>query len=468
MNEDPVGGGAPGARSPDESPDSSPGKSTIAQIGSTRAYALALVWFGWTFAGMDYTIYAYALPLILTELHISIPTAGIVFFLSLQGTFLGSLLVPILADYFGRRPVMMGNILLYALATGVVALAQAAWFLTLIRFLVTFGVGAEQPVGATYISEQWNPKTRARAMGFMQSGFAIGTLIATLLIAVLAARVGWRLLFVIGVIPALLVVGFRIWLPESSRWREEKGKRQAVAPVAPTTPGGSAAPSPATTAAIAGRRGFPMGELFTPNIWKLTLIGTILLVMGNAAGGGITAWAPTFLKLSRGLDISSVGWLGVVNAFGLLAGYNAAGWVADAWSRRWSLILFFALGVVSLIVFGLVTNLVLIGVAYFVVGLAQGGQFGNFIVYLSELFPTSARATGVGWCMGVGLFFWALVPFVLGVLAPSGNFGTLFAVVGGVACIIGVITSYLGPETKDVELGTVGTGPAPPAAPAPA
>lgn len=467
MNENPTVGGAPGARSPGQgpgqSPDEAPRKTTMAQLGSTRAYALALVWFGWTFAGMDYTIYAYALPLILTELHISIPTAGIVFFLSLQGTFLGSLLVPIIADYFGRRPVMMGNILLYALSTGVVALAQTAWFLTLTRFLVTFGVGAEQPVGATYISEQWNPKTRARAMGFMQSGFAIGTLIATLLIALLAAPIGWRPLFLIGAIPALLIVAFRIWLPESSRWQASKRKRRAQA--APATSDATAAPGGAAAAADVdpdAGGGFPMGELFRRNIWKLTLIGTVLLVMGNTAGGGITAWAPTFLKLSRGLDISSVGWLGVVNALGLLAGYNAAGWIADAWSRRWSLMLFFALGVVSIAAFGLVTNLVLIGVAYFVVGVAQGGQFGNFIVYLSELFPTRARATGVGWCMGVGLFFWALVPFVLGVLAPSGDFGTLFAVVGGLACVVGVITAYLGPETKDVELGTVGTAPAPP------
>ncbi len=91
--------------------------------------------------------------------------------------------------------------------------------------------------------------------------------------------------------------------------------------------------------------------------------------------------------------------------------------------------------------------------------MAQGGQFGNFIIYLSELFPTHARATGVGWCMGIGLFFWALVPYVLGILAPSGNFGNLFAVVGGAACLIGLITSYFGPETKNLDLGGVSTTP---------
>jgi MFS transporter, putative metabolite:H+ symporter len=406
----------------------------VAALSATSGFALTLVLLGWVFAGMDYTIYSYALPLILTDLNISIPTAGLIFFLSLQGTFIGSLLAGVLADALGRRRVMMGNILLYALSTGTVALAQSAGFLTVVRFLVNFGVGAEQPVGATYISEVWNPKTRGRAMGFMQSGYAIGTLLATLLLALIAERFGWRLLFIIGAIPALLVVGFRMWLPESRRWEDQQREK--------------------ANRAAAGQKtgGFPMRELFGRDLLRVTTIGTVLLIMGNTAGGGIQAWAPTYLKVQHGLDISTVGWLGVVQALGLLLGYVGAGWVADALSRRYSLMIFFALGVVSLIIFGLVSGLALLGVAFFVVGVSIGGQFGNFVVYLSELFPTHARATGVGWCMGIGLFFWALVPLVLSALAPTGNFGTLFAIFGGAACVLGIVTAYLGPETKGLEL----------------
>jgi MFS family permease len=195
-----------------------------------------------------------------------------------------------------------------------------------------------------------------------------------------------------------------------------------------------------------------MAALFGRDLLRVTAIGTVLLVMGNTAGGGIQAWAPTYLKVQHGLDISAVGWLGVVQGLGLLLGYVSAGWVADVLSRRYSLMIFFGLGVVSLIVFGLVSGLVLLGAAFFVVGISTGGQFGNFVVYLAELFPTHARASGVGWCMGIGLFFWALVPLVLSALAPTGNFGTLFAIVGGVACILGIVTAYLGPETKGLEL----------------
>jgi MFS family permease len=300
------------------------------------------------------------------------------------------------------------------------------------RFLVNFGIGAEQPIGATYIAERWNPKTRARAMGFMQSGFAVGLLIASLLLATVAPVYGWRPLFLIGAIPALLVVGFRFWLPESEKWKEHQEQKRL-----------------AQSSEAERSSGFTMGQLFTPSLRRATLVGTILLLAGNTAGGGILAWAPTYLKVARGLDIGAVGWLGVVQALGLLVGYNMSGVLSDWTSRRISLMVAFGLGIVALIAFGLVTNLALVAIALFLVGTALGGQFGNFITYLSELFPTAARATGVGWCMGIGLVAWSIVPLVLGLLAPNGNFGSLFAILGGAACLIGIITAFLGPETKD-------------------
>jgi MFS family permease len=402
------------------------GFSTAMSGGSV---ALTLVLMGWLFSGMDYSIYASALPLILDDLKISIPSAGFIFFLSLQGLWIGSIFIPIIADYLGRRRVMMGNILLYALTTGAVALSQTSWYLTLARFLVNFAVGAEQPVGATYISERWNERTRARAMGFMQSGFAVGLLLASLLLALLAPTFGWRILFVIGALPALLVVAFRFWLPESEKFEEIKKQRDSGA-------------------LATEQKSFPLAQLFSPGLRRATIIGMIILLAGNAAGSGILAWAPTYLKVAKGFDIGSVGWLGTLYAIGLFAGYNLAGIVSDWKSRRISLMVFFGLDIIALIGFGITSNTALLIVFYALVGIGGGGQFGNFITYLSELFPTTARATGVGWCMGIGLVAWSIIPLVLGLAAPNGDFGTLFAVLGAGACVLGVIGAYLGPETK--------------------
>lgn len=114
---------------------------------SSGVRALLIVQAGWILAVMDYNLYVFALPLILGDLKISVPTAGIIFFLSMQGTVVGSLVVPLVADAFGRKRALMGTVLMYALTTGAVAFAPSAAFLTLARFFVTFATGGEQPMG---------------------------------------------------------------------------------------------------------------------------------------------------------------------------------------------------------------------------------------------------------------------------------------------------------------------------------
>ena len=401
------------------------------RIAAGGAVALFVVQAGWILAAMDYSLYNFALPLILTDLNISLPTAGLIFFLSLQGTFVGSLVVPILADYVGRRNAMMGNILLYAFATAAVAFAPVAWFLVLARFLVNFGVGGEQPVGAAYVSETWNPRTRGRAMGFMQSGWAIGSILASLLLVAVGSTLGWRPMFLIGIIPAALVVAIRLWLPESQKWIENRRAREA---------------------APESDNKFTLAQLFAPDLRRFTIIGTLLLVVGNAGSGGIMAWAPTFLNTERGLDIATVGWFGTMLSIGMLVGYNAFGIIADAIGRRPTLAIYFFLSILSIGVFALVRDLVFLGFATFWVGVTTAGAFAGFIIYLSELFPTRARATGVGWCMGIGLFFWALVPYIMGVLAPGSDLGTVFVMIAPAVYVIGLIVLAFAPETKGKEL----------------
>jgi MFS family permease len=402
---------------------------------SNAAFVLLVVQAGWTFAGMDFYIYNFSLPLILLDLKISVPTAGVIFFLSLQGTFVGSLVVPLLADVFGRRRAMMGNILLYALTTGAVAFAASAAFLTVARFLVNFGAGGEQAVGATYIAEERNPRRRW-ALGFLQSGVAIGTLLASLLLATVGATFGWRPLFLIGVLPALLVVAIRLRLPESGKWSLFREQRRQT----PRTQTGQA------------RERFPLAQIFASDLRKFTLIGMVLLVAANFANGGILSWAPVFLHQERGLDIASIGWYGIVLAVGQLVGLNVCGWLADRIGRRATLGLFWSLGILSVVAFGLVTNLLLLAGTAFFVGFSLAGIFSGCLIYLSEVFPTPARATGMGWCLGIGLFSFSLAPLLLGVLAPESSFGVLFAVSASAACLIGLITLLFAPETKGREL----------------
>jgi MFS family permease len=381
---------------------------------------------------MDYNIYNFALPMILDDLKISIPTAGLIFFLSSQGIFLGSLVLPIVADYIGRLKTMIFNVLLFSLGTVAIPFAGTAAHLVIARFVVTGAVGGEQPVGASYVAEEWPPKTRARALAFMQSGAAIGTLLASLLVALLAARAGWQVLFFIGVAPALMVLVLRFWMPESKRWLNDKEDREQGAKVVHADE----------------ESRFTLAQLFTPGLRKATLVGTLLLVLGNSASGGIFAWFPTFLAVERGLDISTVGWFGTILAVGMFLGYNAFGWAADALGRKKSFALTFSLGIVSIVVFSMVTNLALLGVATFVTGFSLASMFAGYVIYLTELFPTRARATGTGFCMGVGLFFWGLIPYVMSLVAPEGDFSLSFVIIGAGALVLSLVVILFAQETR--------------------
>lgn len=228
----------------------------------------------------------------------------------------------------------------------------------------------------------------------------------------------------------------RFWLPESRAWAASREQWHRTAE--------------ANTGV--DRQRFSLAQLFAPDLRKLTLIGTILIITANATNGGIFTWAPTFLKQERGLDIASVGWFGIVLAVGQLIGYNICGWLADTLGRRWALALYFCLGILSVVASGLVTNLPLLAGATFLVGFSLGGMFTGLIIFLSELFPMQTRATGMGWCLGIGLFFYALVPLFIGLLEPASSCGFLFATITPVACVIGLITLLFAPETKGREL----------------
>lgn len=396
--------------------------------------ALAVIQASWILAYMDYNIYNFTLPLILKDFDISLPTAGLIFFLSGQGIVLGSILIPLLADKIGRLKTMIVNILGYAVATALIPLASSAWHLIAARFVVSAAVGGEQPVGAAYVAEEWSAKKRARAMSFMQSGAAIGTLLATLLVATLGATFGWKILFVIGLIPALLVFVLRFFMPESRKWEDaQHAKRKAPAE-------GSGAAQDTGVGKFA--------DLFSPKYIRATVLGTVLLILINAAAGGIFAWYPTYLNVARGYDISSIGWLGIVLAIGMFVGYNAFGWSADKIGRRPTFSIAFVVGIGAIGAFTTVSNGAMLGVATFLTGLALAAPFAGYIIYLTELFETPVRATGTGFCMGVGLFFWGLVPYIMSLVAPGGDFSNVFVFIGAGSLLLSLILIWTGPETK--------------------
>ena len=209
--------------------------------GVTRYQWLVLfiAWLGWVFDSMDATIYAIVLHPALEELlgsstangsvnHEAIAWyGGIIFSIFLIGWAIGGVLFGVVADRLGRTKALIATILIYALFTGLAALSQDWWHLAIYRFLTALGIGGEWAAGATLVAEVWPEEKRARAAGILQSAWAVGFFLAAAF-NLLLNEYGWRVLFVVGVLPAFVALLVRLWVKEPERW--VKSRSQALFP----------------------------------------------------------------------------------------------------------------------------------------------------------------------------------------------------------------------------------------------
>src|SRR6476659_10669520 len=196
---------------------------------------LFVAWLGWVFDSMDATIYALVLhPALEDLLHVSQAGAstetigwygGIIFSVFLIGWAIGVVLLGILADRFGRTKTLIATILIYAVFTGMAALAEEWWHLAIYRFLTALGIGGEWAAGAAIVAETWQEEKRAKAAGILQSAWAVGFFLAAGCNLAFKDAYGWRGLFLIGILPAFLALLVRWWVKEPDRWTHAHAQR---------------------------------------------------------------------------------------------------------------------------------------------------------------------------------------------------------------------------------------------------
>ncbi len=246
---------------------------------------LVIAWLGWVFDAMDATIYAIVLHPALHELLAAgVPSGtvtaehigwygGIIFSIFLIGWAIGGIFFGMLADYFGRTKTLMLTILIYAVFTGLAALAQDWWDLALYRFLTALGIGGEWAAGAAIVAETWPEDKRAKAASILQSAWAAGFFLAATF-NLLLHDYGWRVLFLIGVLPAFVALLVRWWVKEPDRWVRAHGKDIRSAQAGPVQ----------------------LSELFRSDLRRETLVGSILAFVAVFGLWGATNWAPTLVR----------------------------------------------------------------------------------------------------------------------------------------------------------------------------
>jgi MFS family permease len=384
---------------------------------------------GWALDGMDFMIYPLVIGTIIVMWKVDPGTAGLAGTVTLLASAIGGWGAGYLADRIGRVKTLQITILWFSFFSLVCAFVQNFDQLLVARALLGLGFGGEWAAGAVLMGEAIRPQYRGRAVGSVQSGWAIGWGLAVLsqavLFSYLPAQEAWRWMFAIGALPALLVFYLRRYVEEPKIAAESRAKQAAK-----------------------GDRP-PIWEIFQGPILKTTILAGLAATGAQGGYYAITFWVPRFLTTERKLSIvGSTGYLAML-IIGSFVGYLVGAWLADKIGRR-NLFLTFSVGAIAVIIAYTqlpITNEIL-WLLGFPLGFFASGYFSGMGAFLTELFPTRLRGSGQGFCYNFGRGIGALFPFLVGWLSTMTSLGNAIAVFAVLAYVVFFIAAFALPETR--------------------
>ncbi len=390
--------------------------------------ALVAAWLGWALDGMDVMLYAMVLAHVMRDLHLVPATAGLLASLTLASSAVGGAVVGILADRLGRTWAMQLSILLYSVFTAACGLAQSAVALGLFRVLLGFGMGGEWATGAALVAETWPAEHRGKALGVMQSAWAVGYAAAACVTALVLPRWGWRAVFFAGILPAFVTLWIRRRVPESEVWRTSRAASAA---------GG-------------------VGALFRPPLARWVVVAATVSAASMFGWWGLFTWIPSYLGLPRqaggaGLDVVTTSTWVILMQVGMWLGYLSFGALADRLGRRRTYVAYLFLAAALVPIYGQLRHATALLVLGPIVAFFGTGYFVGFGVITAELFPTRVRATAQGFTYNVGRGISAVAPFAVGSLAGRWGLGLAFNLVAVSFLVAGSVAMLL-PETRGREI----------------
>ena len=404
-----------------------------ANAPSRRALVAASM--GWALDAFDVMLFSLVLASVIAELGLTKAQAGALGSVTLLGGAAGGLIFGHIADRFGRTRAMIASVLLYSVFTAACGLSQTLWQFAIFRALLGLGMGGEWASGAALVSETWPAAHRGRALGFMQSAWAIGFAAAALVVGVVMPRWGWRAVFFVGILPALFVLWIRRNVDEPDVW---KTRRASV--------------GTGMTAAPAHR----FADIFRGPMLRLTAALTFMNACALFGWWALNGWIPAYLSLPQGqgglaLGTATMSWFIVAMQVGMWLGYVSFGFITDVLPRKRVYVVYLVIASVLLPIYGSIkipAVLLLLGplVAFF-----GTGFFSGFGAVTAEVYPTAIRATAQGFTYNLGRLASAAAPFTIGSLATSHGFSVAFAVAGAVY-LLGALAWTFIPETRGREL----------------
>jgi len=388
---------------------------------------------GWALDAMDVQFYTFLIPTLIALWSMSQAEAGVIASSTLITSAFGGWLTGILADRYGRVLMLQVTILWYSVFTALSGFANSFEQLLVLRSLQGFGFGGEWTAGAVLVGEMVRARHRGKAVGTLQSGWAVGwalaALLSTLALTLLPPDWGWRALLFFGAAPALLLLFIRRYVDEPAVFLEH--------------------------AASQPRENFLGGvrRIFSPELLRTTVLCSLLST--GALGGyyALMTWLPTYLRVERGLTVLSSGlYLGVIIA-GAFTGYLVGAYLADLIGRRRNFLLYSlsSVGIVGVYTHIPISNETMLFLG-FPLGFSAVGVFSGIGPFFTELFPTGVRGSGQGFCYNAGRAVGAFFPALVGFLSASMSLGQAIGIFAAAAYGLLVIAAYCLPETMGKEL----------------
>jgi MFS family permease len=384
---------------------------------------------GWALDGMDFMIYPLVIGTIIAMWKVDPGTAGLAGTVTLLASAIGGWLGGYLADRIGRVRTLQITILWFSVFSLVCAFVQDFNQLLVARALLGLGFGGEWAAGAVLMGEAIRPQYRGRAVGSVQSGWAIGWGLAVLSQAILFSwlppELAWRWMFAVGALPALLVLYLRRYVEEPVIATETRARQKA------------AGDQP------------KLREIFAGPMLRTTVLASLAATGCQGGYYAITFWVPRFLTTERKLSVvSSTGYLAAL-IIGSFVGYLVGAWLADKIGRR-NLFLWFSLGAIAVII--AYTQLPLTNEVLWLLGFPLGffasGYFSGMGAFLTELYPTRLRGSGQGFCYNFGRGIGALFPFLVGALSTTVTLGNAIAIFAVLAYGLFFMAAFALPETR--------------------
>jgi MFS transporter, SHS family, lactate transporter len=404
---------------------------------SDQKHVVAATFLGWTLDAFDFFLLVFVLKDIAAEFGTKITDVTFAILLTLAMRPIGAYLFGRAADRWGRRPTLMVDVLLYSAIEFASGFAPNLTALLVLRAIFGIAMGGEWGVGASLTMESIPRHARGFVSGLLQSGYPAGYFLASIVYGLLFQYIGWRGMFMVGVIPALLVFYIRRKVPESPSWQ------------------------PATT------RSSTLAII--QSHWRLGIYAVLLMTAFNFFSHGTQDLYPTFLQVQHGFSPHEVGLIAVIYNIGAIIGGITFGSLSERFGRRRTIIFCAVLSLVVLPLWAFAASAVWLAAGAFLMQVTVQGAWGVIPVHLNELSPDDARGTFPGFVYQLGNLIASVNATLQATIAASygGDYAIALAAVAGTVAVVIVVLTAIGTEAKGVQFGT-GRIPGPGAAVSPA